>query len=136
MASWQNSGVSVVLSLLTKDEEAELDLAQEARQASAHGMKFLSYPIPDLQVPDSENRLSKVLDQLNAKLESCKNAVVHCRQGIGRTGLVAACLLVSKGIDPAKAIQDLSTARGISVPETAEQRKWIEHYGATLPSSR
>jgi protein-tyrosine phosphatase len=136
MAAWQTSGVNVVLSLLTKDEEAELELEQEAKQATAHGMEFLSFPIPDLQVPDSESRLAKTLDLLNTELGTGKNAVVHCRQGIGRTGLVAACLLVSKGMDPATGVERLSAARGLRVPETPEQRRWIEHYAAILANAR
>jgi len=136
MGAWQHSGVNVVLSLLTKDEEADLDLAQEAKQTSAHGMTFLSFPIPDRQVPDSKNKLGNVLGQLNEALASGMNAVVHCRQGIGRTGLVAACLLVTKGADPASAVQRLSAVRGLPVPETSEQRRWIDQYAATLANAR
>jgi protein-tyrosine phosphatase len=58
--------------------------------------------------------------------------VVHCRQGIGRTGLIAACLLVAQGAAPDAAVHNLSAARGLPVPETAEQRRWIDHYAATL----
>ena len=49
--------------------------------------------------------------------------VVHCRQGIGRSGLVAACLLVRKGISPGAAVEMVSAARGVSVPETTEQTR-------------
>jgi len=128
IASWQRAGVDTVLSMLTPDEEADLDIAQEASQVKAHDMKFLSFPIPDRQVPESESRLTKTLEQLEADLAVGRNVVVHCRQGIGRTGLVAACLLLTKGLDADAAVKRLSEARGIAVPETAEQRKWIDRY--------
>jgi protein-tyrosine phosphatase len=130
IASWAGDGVNSVFSLLTVEEERELDLANEAAEAEAHGMTFLSFPIPDRQVPDSESDLAKALEKLDRELANGKSVVLHCRQGIGRTGLVAACLLLTKGMDPDAAIRRLTAARGIPVPETPEQRRWIDCYAA------
>jgi len=132
ITGWQREGVSTVFSLLEKAEEAELDLAREAAIVKLLGMKFLSFSIVDRQVPPSESRLAAALEELDADLQSGRNVVLHCRQGIGRTGLVAACLLVTKGSDPQTAIQRLSAARGVQIPETHEQRSWIEKYATTL----
>ena len=55
-----------------------------------------------------------------------KNVAVHCRQGIGRSGLIAAGLLTTSGIPPDEAIQIVSTARRLAVPETMDQRLWVE----------
>ena len=136
MSNWRRSGVNTVLSLLTPEEEQDLDLKREGHEAKALGMRFASLPIPDRQVPNSESEVSAVLDRIDADLLAGKNVVVHCRQGIGRTGLVAACLLVSKGLTPATAVKALSDARGASVPETTEQRRWIDHYAAVLASAK
>ena len=132
--AWKRSGIDAVLSLLTSEEEQELDLAGEAQTVRAHGMTFLSLPIPDRHVPISETELAAIIESLNAELSSGKRVVVHCRQGVGRSGLVAACLLISKGSDPKSAVQKVSAARGVSVPETQEQREWIDHYAAILPT--
>jgi protein-tyrosine phosphatase len=132
MAAWRRAGIDTVLSLLTPEEEQDLDLKREAQEAKARGMKFDSLPIRDCQVPNSESELSAALDRLDADLTAGKNVVVHCRQGIGRTGLVAACLLVTKGLTPKAAVKTLSAARGTPVPETDEQRRWIDHYAAVL----
>lgn len=136
MTAWRRAGVDTVLSLLTPEEAQDLDLKGEAREARAKGMKFASLPIPDREVPNSESEVTAILDRLDADLSAGKKVVVHCRQGIGRTGLVAACLLVSKGRTPEAAIKTLSTARGSSVPETARQRRWIDHYAAVLASTK
>ena len=97
MASWQRDGIDMVLSLLTPEEEQALDLAAEAGAAQARGMGFISLPIPDRQVPDSEAGVTTVVEGAGSALSSGKNIAVHCRLGVGRTGLIAACLLISKG---------------------------------------
>jgi protein-tyrosine phosphatase len=136
MANWRRAGTDTVLSLLTSEEEQDLDLRREAQEAKAKGIRFGSLPIPDRQVPNSESEVSDVLDRLDADLAAGNNVVIHCRQGIGRTGLVAACLLVSKGLTSEAAVESLSAARGNPVPETAEQRRWIDRYAAVLTGPR
>jgi protein-tyrosine phosphatase len=49
--------------------------------------------------------------------------VVHCRHGIGRSGMAAACVLVLNGLEPATAIARVSLARGIPIPEIRPQRE-------------
>ena len=132
LTSWRKAGVDTVFSLLTADEEKELDLQGEARLVKKLGMNFGSFPILDRDVPRSDAKLGAALEELDRDLSTGKNAVIHCRQGIGRTGLVAACLLVTKGLSSGAAVTSLSAARGTLVPETEEQRRWIDRYAATL----
>ena len=136
IASWQREGVDTVLSLLTSEEERDLGVENEASEVKARGMQFVSLPIPDRQVPSSDAEVADVLEKLHADLSSGRNVVVHCRQGIGRTGLIAACLLVMKGWSPGAAVEMLTAARGASVPETEEQRRWIDHYAALLAGTK
>ncbi len=128
ITNWKLGGVYGVLSLLTAEEERDLDLRDEVSHARRSGLEFLSFPIPDRQVPRSETELGATLEKLNRMLSDGKNILVHCRQGIGRTGLVAACLLVKNGMSPGAAVDLVSAARGLPVPETTEQRDWIERY--------
>ncbi len=136
MAAWRGAGIDAVVSLLTPEEEQDLDLGREAREAKARGMKFVSFPIPDRQVPNSETEMAAALEKIDAELSAGRKVVVHCRQGIGRTGLVGACLLITKGLNPERAVKCLSAARGIPVPETEEQRHWIDHYAAILAATK
>jgi protein-tyrosine phosphatase len=136
ISGWKQDGVDTVFSLLTPEEEADLDIADEAAQTQSHGMKFLSFPIPDRQVPASARDFGAALRQLDGELSAGRNVVLHCRQGIGRTGLVAACLLVTKGVEPGAAVEQLSTARSVPIPETLEQRQWIDRFAGTLAGAR
>ncbi len=113
-----------------------MNLQDEAGEAKKQGMEFTSFPIPDRQIPRSEAKWAEVLEKATRTLSEGKNVVVHCRQGIGRSGLVAACLLVRSGISPGAAVDLASAARGIAVPETLEQRDWIDHYAVSLTATK
>ena len=132
LASWGRQGIDIVFSLLESEENDALDLAGEASAAQANGMSFWPFPIGDRQVPASESALSDMLRKLDAELEDGRNVAIHCRQGVGRTGLVAACLLIMKGMKPDKAVQQLGAARGVPVPETPEQRTWLDQFATTF----
>jgi len=136
VVGWKRARIDAVLSLLTPEEEIDLDLQNEASEAKIQGMEFASFPIPDRQVPRSETKWAEVLDKVTRTLSDGKNVLVHCRQGIGRSGLVAACLLVKNGMSPGAAVESVSAARGLSVPETVEQRDWIDHYAVALSSTK
>ncbi len=98
ITAWRKAGIDTVLSLLTPEEEQELDLKNEAREVKQQRMSFLSLPIPDRDVPRVESQVRAAVEKIDADLSSGKNVVIHCRQGIGRSGLVAACLLITKGL--------------------------------------
>ena len=136
IAGWQSAGVNGVFSLLTPEEETNLDLELEQMEVESHNMRFLSFPIEDRQVPVSPSELSKALERLDNELKSGRNVVIHCRQGVGRTGLVASCLLINQGLDAQTAINRIQTARGVSIPETEGQRQWIDHYVAALAGAQ
>ncbi len=129
--SWKAAAVDVVVSLLMADEAAEFNLQAEAETCVAHGIQFRSFGIPDRGVPTTRQDASKVTHQLCELLANGRNVAVHCRQGIGRSGLMAACLLVLGGITAADAIARISHARGCDVPETPEQLKWIFDLAST-----
>jgi protein-tyrosine phosphatase len=132
VAEWKRAGIGMALSLLEHHEEESLDLRGEAAEVRRQGIEFTSFPIPDRQVPASEAKLAQALDKVEHALLGSKNVLVHCRQGVGRTGLIAVCLLMKKGMSPGAAVEQVSVARGVAVPETDEQREWIDHYAAAL----
>lgn len=49
------------------------------------------------------------------------NTVIHCRADIGRTGVVAAGVLLHCGFEPLEAIEHISKLRDVAVPDTQEQ---------------
>src|SRR5713101_5776373 len=108
-----------------EDEVGDLDLAQEAELSRAKGIEFVAFPIPDRSAPLSRRATVELVKTLHKLLAEGKNVGAHCRQGIGRSAVIAACLLVFSGIEPETAFQRIHMARGCVVPETAEQREWV-----------
>lgn len=129
---WKQAGVDVVVSLLTADEVVELALTEEEKFCHAHGLQFFSFPIIDRSIPASRNAALAFVIKTEALLAEGKNVTLHCRQGIGRAALIAICLLIAAGIEAEIAIQRVSTARGLPVPETMEQRKWAMDFARLL----
>jgi protein-tyrosine phosphatase len=123
---WRESGLDVIVSLLEHQEAAQLGLMDESRAAEVTGIRFISFPIPDRGVPESEQAAASLINTLGEALEMGKKVAVHCRQGIGRSGMIAAAVLASTGIDSIRALETVSSARGLSVPETKEQRQWVQ----------
>src|SRR5437667_13595 len=83
---WRRAGLDVVVSLLEKDEAAQLELVHESGIAESKGIHFISFPIPDRGVPASMPDALSLLYNLSASLEEGNNVAVHCRQGVGRSG--------------------------------------------------
>ena len=130
ISSWRNFGVDTIISLLTPTEERDLNLTYESAAARSQGLGFMSFPIEDRRAPNSDQEVAKLLEKMDKELSEGRKLVLHCRQGVGRSGLVAAGLLMTKGWSPQGAIQELSAIRGVSIPETIEQKEWIEHFAA------
>jgi protein-tyrosine phosphatase len=120
----------VVVSLLESEEAEQLDLLAEGQAAESNGIQFVSFPIPDRGLPASTPAALSLISDIAGSLEQGKNVAVHCRQSIGRAGLIAAGVLIASGVAPDRAMQTVTSARGLTVPETSEQREWIRN----LPS--
>ena len=126
--SLAKADVNVVVSLLTADEVAELELQDEERLCGDCGLRFISFPIPDRSVPLSMPEAARNIDLILEELRAGKAVAIHCRMGIGQSALIAACLLKSQGIGVDEAFAMISRATGFSVPDTEEQREWVKRF--------
>ncbi|HEY7330313.1 MAG TPA: protein-tyrosine phosphatase family protein [Gemmataceae bacterium] len=131
-ASWRRMGIEVVVSTLTKEETAELNLVGEEEVCTAAKIGFIAFPIEDRGIPSSRNASVELVRRLEKAVDSGKKIAIHCRQGIGRSALLAACVLAASGINPASAWESIAAARGCSVPDTDEQREWVVQFARDL----
>jgi protein-tyrosine phosphatase len=118
---WKRSGVEIVVSLLEPDEVADLGLEDEAAICTRNGIDFRSFPIADRTTPDA----AKAMRFAAAAGIVGKPVAIHCRAGIGRSSIMAAAMLVNDGISPDAALAAIAKARGLPVPDTDAQRRWV-----------
>jgi protein-tyrosine phosphatase len=128
MKQWRSQGIDVVASLLMPEEVEEFELANEQKHCEAAGMSFASLNIIDRNVPGSMPDTRGFVRALGSERSAGRNVLVHCRQGIGRSGLIAAAVLMESGKSLDEAIMLLTAARGREVPETAEQLAWLRSF--------
>jgi protein-tyrosine phosphatase len=129
VAEWKASGLHVVVSLLEREEVSELGVQREAELCKANEIEFVSFPIPDRSVPESLHDASKVASSIARGIADGRSIAIHCRAGIGRSSVIAACALICAGIDASDALTLIKDARGLNVPDTEEQREWVIAFG-------
>jgi protein-tyrosine phosphatase len=130
IVAWKKEGIDLVLSLLEDDEAAELGLSGEQRACEDRGIEFVSFPIADRGVPRSSAETERIVRHLSEELLNGKGVAIHCRAGIGRSSLIAACVLVLNGYRANSALDAISKARGLEVPDTEAQRLWVSAFQA------
>ncbi|MGD9599448.1 MAG: ADP-ribosylglycohydrolase family protein [Steroidobacteraceae bacterium] len=127
-------GIDAYLDLTAPDElpayESEL----------APGTRHVRKPIPDHSLPLEPEHMAEIIAVIDDLLAGGRRLYVHCRAGIGRTGLVVGCHLAQHGRRGDAALDALNelwagSARARSwpsIPETAEQRDYVYRWPAPL----
>lgn len=100
---WKANGV---VTLLEERELVRLQLRELPELIEKHGLWWRYLPIRDMYVPDDRFELSWEVEgeRLRRLLVNGERIIVHCLAGLGRTGMIAARILVELGMDPAEAI--------------------------------
>ena len=130
LAKLQKAGIDCFIDLT---EAGELAPYQHLLPKDA---AYLRSAIVDESVPYNVRQTQQVLAAIKAGLESGKRIYVHCRAGIGRTGVIIGCHLAETetsgrtGLKLLNRLWKQSERAGAypSVPQTAEQADYIRHW--------
>jgi ADP-ribosyl-[dinitrogen reductase] hydrolase len=116
----------VVVSLLEDHEYALLGVPQFRKVVAGTHLPWIYAPIPDGGIPGAEFDRVWVAEgpRILNLLRNEGSVLIHCRAGLGRTGLLAASLLVELGEDPDVAIDAVREARPGAI-ETAAQEAYV-----------
>jgi ADP-ribosyl-[dinitrogen reductase] hydrolase len=121
-------GATGVVTLMEPDELAfiGIDPKRLDREVRARGLDWLHLPIRNLSIPGNEweTNWRTVGERLRGELAAGGRFAMHCYAGLGRTGTVAARLLIEHGHGPAEAIAAVRKVRPGSI-ETHEQESYV-----------
>lgn len=118
-------GIDVLVSMLTPDETEELGLCGEAEECQAANLTFFNIPLLDRSVPQNTDDFLRRVESVAELVRGGRSVGVHCRASIGRASILAVSVLVRLGWETAQAFNAVEAARGCSIPDTPEQRRWV-----------
>jgi ADP-ribosylglycohydrolase len=124
------AGVDCFLDLTHPHEIAPYDAALPP------GVLYRRCSITDHGTPADPGEMAAILEGLREAMREGRVVYLHCRAGIGRTGMVAGCLLVEEGFRGDEALSELNrlwrqsarSAQWPSVPETLDQVEYVRRW--------
>ncbi len=124
MEAWN---AALVVTLVGSDELESLGIARLGEEVRRRHMEWHHWPIRDGEVPDAafEAAWPARSAMLRSLIARGGRVLIHCRAGLGRTGMVGARLLVETGMAASEAIATVRTSRPGAI-ETAAQVRWVE----------
>jgi hypothetical protein len=130
LARLHEAGIDTFVDLTEKGEMPAY------RHLLPRGTQYLHSAIVDTQVPNNIAQTRDLLAGIQTALDGGRCIYIHCRAGIGRTGLIVGCFLATREANGAAAIKILnrlwrqSERAGTwpTVPQTPEQADYIRHW--------
>jgi hypothetical protein len=110
-------GIKAVVDLRAEDRDDESALR-------AAGIELLHLPTPDMEsaVPD---HLDDGVAFVRDRIRRGDKVLIHCRHGIGRSALLALCVLVDQGLEPLDALKQAKNRREVLSPSRAQYDGWV-----------
>jgi predicted protein tyrosine phosphatase len=107
------------------DDEAVLRL---------HGIRLLHLPTEDTRAI-SQPKLRDGVAFVSEGLDRGERVLVHCQYGIGRSALLACCVLVARGLPPLDALETAKRARPVVSP-SPDQLRALARFAADVKAAR
>ncbi len=131
----EHHGVQALLTLQEQEELEQYGLGGLLGGVLTLGMESLWFPIPDGRAPGSPAEVEATVDRVVALLEAGKTVAIHCLGGLGRSGTIAAAVLVRLGGRPGTAIARVRAARPGAI-QTSEQERFVWAYARHVASKK
>lgn len=126
LAAIREWGATALVSLIENCEFEVLSVPDLAQKIQRTGLEWHHLPIINRDAPYEAFEAQWVISgrQLRQRLRRGERIVLHCKNGLGRTGMIAARLLVEFGEFPEVAVRLVRTARPGAI-ETLQQKQHV-----------
>jgi protein-tyrosine phosphatase len=118
---------------------AVVDLREEDRddeeRLRAVGITLLHLPTPDFE-PATLGMLDQGVAFVRERIARGDKILIHCQHGVGRSPLLALCVLVDQGWEPLAALAHAKSHRAAVSPSRLQYdgwTQWLERHGQTAP---
>ncbi len=137
------AGVTSFIDLTEPGETAPYEaLLQAGGNGPGREVRYVRKPLPDHGVPSTPQVMNDILEYLDRAQLDGHLVYLHCRAGIGRTGTVAGCHFINRGMEPDEALEHLQqlwhaggrTSVWPHTPETDEQADYIRRWNQVPPT--
>jgi protein-tyrosine phosphatase len=135
LAQLRSQGATRLLCLLTDSELHWAGVPDLGPRAQAAGLTYHRVPVPDQDTPDAADAI-ELVQWCRRAMEQGEAVVLTSMDGLGRSGTIAACLLVAAGTSPDAAIAAVRTARGPRALETIAQEDFVRTFAAATRGRR
>ena len=109
----KQAGATSVLTLMLESEMHDNHLTNIESLCEEQDMQWFHLPIVDEGAPEETFDLvwAKYKSEIHAILNDNESVVIHCKGGSGRTGIVAAKILLERGADFDSTIEQIKALR-------------------------
>jgi len=113
----RDHGIGAVVDLRNEDID-------DAHLLRRHGITLLHLPTEDMCGVDAEH-LDEGVRFVCARLDRGERVLVHCQHGIGRSAVLALCVLVQRGQAPLQALGLMKDRRDRVSPSPSQFACWL-----------
>ena len=125
----ESEGIAAVVVLVPRPELASYGVPDLVDALEAREFEVRELPILDQKVPTATD-LRELTRWLRQRLVAGDRVLIHCVGGLGRTGTVAACTLIERGLGADEAIAAVRAARTSRAIETKLQEDFVRNWTA------
>lgn len=109
----KSAGATAIVTLMTRSEMSQNQVERIERQCESLELAWIHLPVEDEGAPTEEfaEAWRQVRADLHKRLDNNEAIAIHCKGGSGRTGVVAAQILMERGMSMQEAIDQVKALR-------------------------
>ncbi|MNE05244.1 Dual specificity phosphatase, catalytic domain [compost metagenome] len=125
------AGAEALITLMPASELEQNQAVELPALCAARNLEWFHLPVADEQVPldDFATAWGQARERIQALLGEGRSIAIHCKGGSGRTGLIAARILIDRGLSRAEAVAMVQALRPKAIQHPAHVA-WIEQFDA------